>query len=77
MAAVVKGVLATALVQGVLAGGAYVVLGVPFALVLAAITALLSLLPVGGTALVWVPVAVQRVATRSPSAALRSTWYEI
>lgn len=57
MAAVVKGVLATALVQGVLAGGAYVVLGVPFALVLAAITALLSLLPVGGTALVWVPVA--------------------
>lgn len=57
MAAVVKGVLATAFVQGVLAGGAYVVLGVPFALVLAAITALLSLLPVGGTALVWVPVA--------------------
>ncbi len=57
MTAVVKGVLATALGQGVLAGGAYVVLGVPFALVLAAITALLSLLPVGGTALVWVPVA--------------------
>lgn len=57
MTAVVKGVLATALLQGVLAGGAYVVLGVPFALVLAAITALLSLLPVGGTALVWVPVA--------------------
>jgi predicted PurR-regulated permease PerM len=57
MAAVVKGVLATSLLQAVLAGGAYVVLGVPFALVLAAITALLSLLPVGGTALVWVPVA--------------------
>jgi predicted PurR-regulated permease PerM len=57
MTAVVKGVLATALGQGVLAGGAYVVLGVPFALVLAAITALLSLVPVGGTALVWVPVA--------------------
>lgn len=58
MTAVVKGVLATALGQGVLAGGAYVVLGVPFALVLVAITSLLSLLPVGGTALVWVPVAV-------------------
>lgn len=58
MTAVVKGVLATALLQGVLAGGAYVALGVPFALVLAAITALLSLLPVGGTALVWVPVTV-------------------
>ncbi|MGZ8366991.1 MAG: AI-2E family transporter [Nitrospira sp.] len=57
MAAVVKGVLATSFMQAVLAGGAYVVLGVPFALVLAAITALLSLLPIGGTALVWVPVA--------------------
>lgn len=57
MTAVVKGVLVTALGQGVLAGVAYVVLGVPFALVLAAITALLSLVPVGGTALVWVPVA--------------------
>lgn len=58
MAAVVKGVLATSFLQAVLAGGAYFVLGVPFALVLAAITALLSLLPIGGTALVWVPVAV-------------------
>jgi predicted PurR-regulated permease PerM len=57
MAAVVKGVLATAFMQAILAGVAYVVLGVPFALVLAAITALFSLLPVGGTALVWVPVA--------------------
>ncbi len=57
MAAVVKGVLATSFMQAVLAGGAYFVLGVPFALVLAAITALFSLLPFGGTALVWVPVA--------------------
>jgi predicted PurR-regulated permease PerM len=57
MAAVVKGVLASALVQGVLAGGAYVFLGAPFPLVLATITALFSLLPLGGTALVWVPVA--------------------
>ena len=56
MAAVVKGVLATSFMQAVLAGGAYFVLGVPFALVLAAITALFSLLPFGGTALVWVPV---------------------
>lgn len=57
MAAVVTGVLATSFLQAVLAGGAYFVLGVPFALVLAAITALLSLLPIGGTALVWGPVA--------------------
>jgi hypothetical protein len=38
--------------QGVLAAVAYVVLGVPFVLVLASITALFSLLPIGGTALV-------------------------
>lgn len=57
MAAVVKAVVAIALMQGVLAGGAYFVLGVPFPLVLAAITALFSLLPIGGTALVWIPVA--------------------
>jgi predicted PurR-regulated permease PerM len=57
VAAVVKGVLATALMQAVLAGGAYFVLGAPFPLLLAAITALFALLPFGGTALVWVPVA--------------------
>jgi predicted PurR-regulated permease PerM len=57
MKAVVRGVLVTALMQGLLAAVAYVVLGVPFVLVLATLTALFSLLPVGGTALVWLPVA--------------------
>ena len=54
--AVVKGVLLTAIVQGLLAGAAYAVLGVPFAVVLTALTILLASLPVGGTALVWGPV---------------------
>ena len=57
MKAVVRGVLVTALMQGVLAAVAYIVLGVPFVLVLASLTALFSLLPIGGTALVWLPVA--------------------
>jgi len=57
MKAVVRGVLVTALMQGVLAAVAYLALGVPFVLVLASITALFSLLPIGGTALVWLPVA--------------------
>ena len=56
--AVVKGVLLTAIVQGLLAGAAYAVLDVPFAVVLTALTILLALLPVGGTALVWGPVAL-------------------
>jgi len=55
--AVVKGVIITALVQGLLAGAAYGVLGVPFPVVLMALTALLAPLPFGGTALVWLPVA--------------------
>ncbi len=56
--AVVKGVLLTAIIQGVLAGGAYAFLGVPFPVVLTALTMLLAPLPFGGTALVWGPAAL-------------------
>jgi predicted PurR-regulated permease PerM len=55
--AVVYGTLLTALAQGFTAGIAYWALGVPFPVFLGALSALLSLLPVGGTALVWGPVA--------------------
>lgn len=54
--AVVKGMLVTALVQGLLAGIAYLVLGVPFPVVLTVLTAILAPIPFGGTALVWGPV---------------------
>lgn len=54
--AVVKGLLVTAIVQGALAGLAYVVLGVPFPVVLTAMTVMLAPLPFGGTALIWGPV---------------------
>jgi predicted PurR-regulated permease PerM len=57
MSAVVQGMIITAIVQGLLAGVAYWVLGVPFPVLLTALTALLALLPFGGTALVWLPVA--------------------
>lgn len=56
--AVVKGVLVTAMVQGVLAGLAYLVLGVPFPIVLMALTIILAPIPFGGAALVWGPVAL-------------------
>lgn len=56
--AVVKGVLLTAVVQGLLAGAAYGVLDVPFPGFLTAVTMALAPLPFGGTALVWVPVAL-------------------
>ncbi|MCP9456061.1 MAG: AI-2E family transporter [Nitrospira sp.] len=56
--AVIKGILVTAVVQGSLAGLAYLVLGIPFPMVLTVLTILLAPLPVGGTALVWGPVAL-------------------
>jgi predicted PurR-regulated permease PerM len=55
--AVVKGVVLTAVAQGLLAGAAYAVLGAPFPIVLTALTILLAPLPFGGTALIWAPVA--------------------
>ncbi len=56
MRAVVKGVVVTAMVQGALAGLAYVALGVPMPVALTAVTTVLAPLPFGGTALVWVPI---------------------
>jgi predicted PurR-regulated permease PerM len=54
--AVVKGIGVTAVVQGLLAGLAYGALGVPFPVVLTAVTVILAPLPFGGTALVWGPI---------------------
>lgn len=56
--AVVRGTLLTAVAQGVTSGAAYALLGVPFAVFLGALSGLLSLLPVGGTALVWGPISL-------------------
>ncbi len=56
--AVVKGTVITAIVQGLLAGTAYAILGVPFPVFLMALTILLAPLPFGGTALIWGPVAL-------------------
>lgn len=53
--AVIVGTGLTALIQGALVGIAFLIVGLPSPLVFAVIAALLSLLPIGGTALVWVP----------------------
>lgn len=68
--AVVKGVLLTAIVQGLLAGAVYAVLGVPFAVVLTALTILLASLPIGGTAIVWGPVVLYLLMVGSTGKAL-------
>ena len=56
--AVVKGIVITAVAQGLLAGLAYGVLGVPFPILLTAVTAVIAPFPIGGAALVWLPVAL-------------------
>jgi predicted PurR-regulated permease PerM len=57
MKAVVRGTLLTAVAQGATAGVTYYLLDVPFSIFLGALSGLLSMLPVGGTAIVWAPVA--------------------
>jgi predicted PurR-regulated permease PerM len=56
--AVVHGCLVVAMIQGFLAGLAYWVLGVPYAIVWAVATAFFALLPVGGSTLVTMPAAI-------------------
>ncbi len=56
--AVVQGMAATALLQAVLLFGAFWALGVPFALLLSVICFGMAFLPVGGSAFLWLPVAI-------------------
>jgi len=58
LSAVMRGLLLTAALQGVALGLMYAILGVPFWIFLAVLSAVLGLLPIGGTALVWVPASV-------------------
>jgi predicted PurR-regulated permease PerM len=53
--AVVFGTGTTALIQGALVGLAFLITGLSSPLVFAVLAALLALLPIGGTALVWIP----------------------
>lgn len=65
ISAVMQGTLLTALAQGTAAGLTYWALGVRFSIFLGALSAVLSLLPFGGTALVWIPVALYLFFTGS------------
>lgn len=56
--AVVHGALVVATLQGLLAGFAYWLTGVPFAVLWGVVTAFAALLPVGGSALVSIPAAI-------------------
>lgn len=58
LSSVMRGLMLTALLDGFALGLGYLVAGVPYWELLAALSAVGGLLPIGGTALVWVPVAV-------------------
>jgi len=67
--AVVRGTVLTAIVQGLLLGIAFAIVGLPAPVVFGVIGAVLSVVPFGGTALVWVPaVAVLLAQGRYTSA---------
>lgn len=57
LSAVMRGLLLTALVQGITIGIGLLVTGVPYWAFLAIVASACGLLPIGGTALVWVPAA--------------------
>jgi predicted PurR-regulated permease PerM len=64
--AVVMGTLVTALVQGLLLGIGFAIAGLPAPVVFGVVGAVLSVVPFGGTALVWVPGAVALFLTGHP-----------
>ena len=56
--AIVIGTTVTAMLQGMLVGIGFAIVGLPSPVVFGVLAALLSMLPVGGSALVWVPAAI-------------------
>jgi predicted PurR-regulated permease PerM len=55
---VVYGILGTALLQAIIAGIGFIIAGVPAAVLLALLTFFASIVPIVGTALVWLPAAL-------------------
>ena len=53
--AVVRGTVLTPIIQGLLLGVGFAVIGLPAPVVFGVLAAVLSVVPFGGTALVWVP----------------------
>jgi len=75
LSAVMRGLMLTSLLDGVAMGFGYLVLGAPYWELLALLTAAAGLLPIGGTALIWIPVALYLGLTAGwSSAILLAVW---
>lgn len=57
-AGVIKALILTAVVQGVIALFSYLVVGAPVPVLLGSLTIICALIPFGGTAIVWVPLTI-------------------
>jgi predicted PurR-regulated permease PerM len=68
--AVVLGTLLTAAVQGVLMGIGFAIVGLPSPVVFGVLTGIASMVPVVGTALVWIPAAIVLFAQGRMGAAI-------
>src|SRR5579885_35723 len=55
LSSVMRGLLVTSLIQGVAIGAGLAITGVPYWAFLSVATAAVGLLPIGGTALIWIP----------------------
>lgn len=58
LSSVMRGLLVTSLIQGVLIGAGLAATGVPYWAFLSLATAAVGLFPIGGTALIWIPAAL-------------------
>lgn len=67
--AVLRGIFVVAGVQGLLAAAGYFLFGVPFAVLLGAVTAFFAPIPIVGTGVVWIPTALGLLASGSPDKA--------
>ncbi len=75
LSAVMRGMMLTAMLDGLTIGLGYLVCGVPYGAFLAILTAAAGLLPFGGTALVWVPVTIYLAyASTWTSAIVLAAW---
>lgn len=75
--AVVLGTLITAVIQGTLVGAGFALAGFPSAVVFGALAAGASLLPIGGTALIWGPGAIVLAAQGRWTAAILLAVYGV
>lgn len=75
--AVLRGIFVVASVQGMLAAIGYFLFGVPFAVLLGAVTAFFAPIPILGTGVVWVPVTVGLIVSGSHQQAISVALWSI